>query len=359
MKLKNLFIKLFVASMVLGVNPANAQKEANRLYFPSKDIKEIRMKPVSPEVFVGIPRDLYIVEGNLLILDSYEGKHLTLVDLQGPFKERRIGSQGQGPNEFLRISELSYNSEMKLLRVFDEYARRQSSYSVAGRNVVFNDANLKGKVLLPNTTYQVISLGDSFVANGNFDGKQFALLDGQSQIVETFGVFPGSKDAVNAGLSFYLLTQNRMVANPRETHFAAAGFMHDQLVFYKKEGKSVKKLREYFNFDVTATPSVSNQNGGQLYYFSENESTMRAYIDLYATDAHLYVLYLGLSKADLEKKGHPCYILKFDWESNFVGGYKSDTLLQCFAVDEVNRKIYAVTSVYGGDESMLVECGLP
>ena len=37
-------------------------------------MKGVNFKPTFPNVFVGIPRDLYIVENNLMILDEYEGK---------------------------------------------------------------------------------------------------------------------------------------------------------------------------------------------------------------------------------------------------------------------------------------------
>lgn len=338
------------------MNNSCAKAERNRMYFSTDNIKNVRFKPVVPDIFVGIPRDLYIVENNLLILDTYEGKQLTVVDLQNLSNIKRIGNRGEGPNEFLRISNLSYNSQNKILHVFDEYARRQSSYNVKDRKVIFNDANLKKKTLLTNTTYSVIPLGSCYVANGNFNGKQFALLNERAEIIEEFGVFPGNKDAINTGLAYFLLNQNRLVVHPQETHFAAAGFMNDQLVFYKKEGNSVKKLKEYFNFDAEATPSVRNQGKGKLYGCSENENTMRAYTDVYATNDYLYVLYLGLSNADLKKGNHPCYILKFDWKGNFIGGYKSGILLMAFAVDEVNKKIYAVTRPSDDNESMLVEC---
>ncbi len=339
-----------------GLSVSYSITEKNRLFFLESKMRNIRFSPVFPDVFIGIPRDLYIIENNLLILDEYEGKQLTLVDLQAPSNVKRIGSKGQGPNEFLRISNLSYNPVTEVVHVFDEYARRQSSYSVNNRRIFFNDANLRGKTLLANTVYNVIPLGNSFVANGNFNGKQFALLNEKSEIVEEFGVFPGNKDAINSGFAFYLLNQNRLIVNPQETHFAAAGFMNDQLVFYKKEGNSVTKLKEYFNYDTEATPTVRNQGNGNLYSFSENDNTMRAYVDVYATEKHLYALYLGLSNADLERGGNqPCYILRFDWNGKFMGGYKSDFLLMAFAVDEANKKIYAVTRPSGDSESMLVE----
>lgn len=351
------FFKLLIAFALVGINNLCAKAGNNRIYFPTSKIKDVSFKPILPDVFVGIPRDLYLVESNLVILDEYEGKQLTLVDLNNPSNVQRLGTKGQGPNDFLRISSLSYNPQNGILHVFDEYARRQSSYSVKERKVVFNDANLRKKTLLGNTLYNVIPFGNSFVTNGNFDGKQFALLNEKAEIVEKFGIFPGNKDAINTGVAFYLLNQNRLVVNPQETHFAAAGFMNDHLVFYGKKGNSVEKLKEYFNYDTKATPSVRNQDGGKLYAFSENENTMRAYVDVFATETHLYALYFGLSNADLEReRNSSCYILKFDWNGNFVGGYKSDVLLLSFAVDEANGKIYAATRPSADSESMLVEC---
>lgn len=352
-------LKLFVVSILAGINQSCARAEDNKVYFPAENMKKVSFKPVFSDVFIGIPRDFYIIENNLLILDMYEGKHITLIDLKNSSEAKRIANKGQGPNEFLRIGNLSYDSTAGVLHVFDEYARNLSSYNVEERKIVFNDENLKQKVHLSNTTYDVIPFGNNFVANGNFNGKQFVLLDEHGGIKDEFGVYPGKKDAINMGMAYYLMNQNRLIANPQGTHFAAAGFMNDQLVFYKKEGNTVKKIKEYFNYDSEVTPSIQKQGNGQLYGFSENDNTMRAYIDVYATDNYMYALYIGLSKSDLGKGDHPCYILKFDWNGNFIEGFKSNMLILSFAVDESNRKIYAVTRPWGDNESILVECGLP
>ena len=71
------------------------QSRDNRIYFPTSKIKDVNFKPILPDVFVGIPRDLYLVESNLVILDEYEGKQLTLVDLNNPSNVQRLGTKGQ------------------------------------------------------------------------------------------------------------------------------------------------------------------------------------------------------------------------------------------------------------------------
>ena len=63
-----------------------------------------------------------------------------------------------------------------------------------------------------------------------------------------------------------------------------------------------------------------------------------------------------ISSSMERERNSSCYILKFDWNGNFVGGYKSDVLLLSFAVDEANGKIYAATRPSADSESMLVEC---
>ena len=78
------FLKLFIAFVLVGINNSCTQAGNNRIYFPASKMKGVNFKPTFPNVFVGIPRDLYIVENNLMILDEYEGKQLTLVDLNKP-----------------------------------------------------------------------------------------------------------------------------------------------------------------------------------------------------------------------------------------------------------------------------------
>lgn len=52
-----------------------------------------------------------IVDNKLLMIDKYEGKQITMIDLINTNKIERIANIGEGPNEFLNLRDITYNSK--------------------------------------------------------------------------------------------------------------------------------------------------------------------------------------------------------------------------------------------------------
>lgn len=49
--------------------------------FPTKNFKTIKGKQILSDLFIGRPLKMNIVDNKLLMIDKYEGKQITMIDL--------------------------------------------------------------------------------------------------------------------------------------------------------------------------------------------------------------------------------------------------------------------------------------
>lgn len=154
---------------------------------------------------------------------------------------------------------------------------------------------------------------------------------------------------------FFLKNQTTLCTNLDQSRFVAAGYFHDQLVFYRFENNKIIKVREYFSMNAKMVSRHTKDGNQDIYSSSENDETTRTYRMLYSTKEHIYALYWGIANKDFGKTGKVCYILKFDWNGNLKEGFKVNNLLKNIAIDEISNCIYAVTYPEDERESILMK----
>ena len=297
-----------------------------------------------------------IVDNKLLMIDKYEGKQITMIDLINTNKIERIANIGEGPNEFLNLRDITYNSKNNSLAFFDGMLRQVSFYKINEHKIQINNNTFHRKVRFnADCPYDIVAFGDYFLANGCFNAKQFALLNSKADIIAEFGVFPGDNTGVEVENSFFLKNQTTLCTNLDQSRFVAAGYFHDQLVFYRFENNKIIKVREYFSMNAKMVSRHTKDGNQDIYSSSENDETTRTYRMLYSTKEHIYALYWGIANKDFGKTGKVCYILKFDWNGNLKEGFKVNNLLKNIAIDEISNCIYAVTYPEDERESILMK----
>ena len=311
-----------------------------------------RLEPhvIENDLLVGRPSRPTILDSLLIYTDKFEGKLITVLNLNtGSY--RRVLSVGRGPGETMMIRRI-YRDDDGRIFLFDVNTHKIISYSA---DESYQEL-LSPRTCLGETTfsfdevpYEVIPFGDGYIANGNFDGRQFSLLDGNGRSTGYFGVYPGNNDDVGSGDAFFMKNQTLMAVKPDQSRFAAAGYSNDQLVFYKAEKSGVpQKTREYFTFDADVE-TMTHEYGVRVINKPE---TISAYMCLYPTDKYLYASYKGrtieeMMNPDIEKVN---YILKFDWDGKFIEGYVVGNI-DDFAVDETAGRLYAF--VYEDGDNIL------
>jgi hypothetical protein len=78
---------------------------------------------------IGMIKELQVFEDNIFILDNYFAKKLFVFDKNGKFI-RQIGSQGQGPGEYLSIEDFCINREKREIYLLDDYNNKVFVYNL-------------------------------------------------------------------------------------------------------------------------------------------------------------------------------------------------------------------------------------
>ena len=319
--------------------------------FPFEDFRRLEGRAVCEDMLVGRPSRLTVIDSLLIFSDKLDDRLVTIANPKSG-ESRRAVFTGRGPGEMMMIRRISYDSNAKTIRLFDNNANRLTTFSATrGFSDLFSVSSIEDVIdfSYDNVPFEMVPFGDGYIANGNFDGRQFSLLDGNGRSTGYFGVYPGNNDDVGSGDAFFMKNQTLMAVKPDQSRFAAAGYSNDQLVFYKAEKSGVpQKTREYFTFDADVE-TMTHEYGVRVINKPE---TVSAYMCLYPTDKYLYASYKGrtieeMMNPDIEKVN---YILKFDWDGKFIEGYVVGNI-DDFAVDETAGRLYAF--VYEDGDNIL------
>ena len=159
--------------------------------FPTKNFKTIKGKQILSDLFIGRPLKMNIVDNKLLMIDKYEGKQITMIDLINTNKIERIANIGEGPNEFLNLRDITYNSKNNSLAFFDGMLRQVSFYKINEHKIQINNNTFHRKVRFnADCPYDIVAFGDYFLANGCFNEKNFSFLNSKGYFFADFGFFP-------------------------------------------------------------------------------------------------------------------------------------------------------------------------
>lgn len=343
-----LFAAIFFWGLVGCTSPL--QRGKNNISFNTADFQHLASVTLHDSVFLGSPNHVYFINDDIWMIDKYDNFQLSIMNKD---ETKRVAPKGQGPNEFLNIYSVTYNSADNSICVYDDVAssclfyRADSLKDLTGSNFI---RQVKFRDIRTNT---VVPYHNYFITNGSFKGHNFAIIDSVS-VKNTFGDYPGEKSDIEDEEPFFLKNQTIITTDPKQKYFVAGGVYNDWLVFYEGNGLSLQKTNEYHSFDSKLDCHAEKDGEYTYYSTTETPQTIRAYRDFCATENNLYALYWGLSKEMLDKGESSCYILKFDWKGNLLGGFKSDILLKTFCVNNTEDKIYAITFPQN-EESKLVE----
>lgn len=348
-------VKCFLALLCFcGLWGCNRGGEKGNLPFTIDDAVSLQGEVIFEEQFWGNPARFYVLDSLLFVADKYDGKHLTILNLNTG-QEKRAIDFGDGPEDLMQVRDISYNKQTGALTLWDSRLKKVSAYSVEGDTIYRRDAErISREDYNIARVYDVIPFSGGYISNGCFvNGEQFVWLNKGKEPV-FFGEYPGDKTGIEIGGTFFLKTQTIMAANPNQEYFAAAGVFDDQLVFYRQVGEGFQKTKEYFSIDSQVETRYNKQGNRESFSSSITPETIHAYQALYPTESYLYAAYWGISEKELDEQSERAtYIMKFDWNGTFCEGYMIPRLISRFAVDENRECLY--TTILNGEDYNLVQ----
>lgn len=347
----NLLLALFLTFSCSSIY----KNDELELPIPTNEIKTLKGKVVFSNIFLGRPHRMLIVKNNLLISDGFEGKLMTLIDLNHPEKNQRIVHKGQGPNEFFRLSNVSYHEINNTICFYDGDTGYVKTYQVNDQQVEINRQSLVSSIRLNDHSVKyVLPFGEHYLSRGAFENKQLALFNKEGECLSTFGLYPGSNEGISSPEAFFLKTQGEIRVSPDQKHFVVAGWHHDQLTFYKNTDSIPLKVKEYFSEEPKVTTTTTTSGKTTSFSSSLEVDSRIIYYDIYPTNNKLYALYWGIKDSEMggEIADKHCAVLVFDWDGSLKQAYKIPHLIKAIAIDEDNNCIYGLR-VSDGDPQLM------
>lgn len=249
-------------------------------------------------------------------------------------RDMEVGNLGQGPDEFLFPSSLSVDGQT--LSLWDINKKRYSSIRLSLKDSTFQISHrFSADQSLLHT--QILPLSDNtYLATGFYEKHRFILLD------ENGGCIKGMEDIFArdeeekkiSGFARAQVYQGKMVVNPSKTKLLHALTTSDILSFYDIQADgTLKSIKE----EVRSYPKY-NPDGAQ-----DASSMTCYYMDAYATDQYVYLLYSGRKMMDsVEKSEQGNTIYVFDWEGNKVKEYQLDIDIANMCVTKDDSRIFAI-----------------
>lgn len=317
--------------------------------FNTGDFKEIFGTPTMEEADLLNPQNITVVDSGILLRDYNAPYFLQYYKNHTDAEPKYFAVKGNGPDEFINTRNIYYNPIHKNLFIYDSQQKRAVYYNVHKKDIVADEDCTHMVILNKCDGHEMAPLKDGYVTNGVFSGKPFARLDREGNLLNTFGSFPVDSTEITDSIAFFLLYQNMIITNPQGTRLAAASYLSDWLSFYNLDNDG-NKIKEYYTFP----PNVSiKQSDKYTTSVVVNDETLSTYTCLAATEKYFYALFDGRTEKDIkDNKFEYKYVLKFNWNGDFVEGYKMKDRVSCFSVTNDDTKILGIVYSEDGEPSI-------
>jgi hypothetical protein len=293
----------------------------------TQNIKQIKGELLLVDCFVASPYSITCVDTLLIFYDRYEGKMITLLDLQNGRCAGRFVSEGNGPEEMIApVDILSFPQKDELYT----YQRNTACLNTLS----MPDMQMQTKILFQERPPKIHKMQDYYVGEGIYKNGRFGIYDKQGKLLRAEGAYPFRAEAMEPASAF-ILYQGQFCSNPQGNYFAIGCQFCSHLSFYEVKENETILLKEY------ASDNIKAKYAGQLAF---DDDCIISYTGKYATDKYCYMLYSGKTYSENNQRTDwGSYIIVFDWEGNYIETLETNQEIRTFCIDETNNIIYAVT----------------
>ena len=262
-----------------------------------------------------------------------------LYDKKTGAKIKDFGELGRGPQQILKIDDISINSQHGILAAFHQATRE--IYCFYLDSVIQNQPHFMDKINIKH--YEDMTFSSALGGMHGFllcggkcevypGGARLTLFAKDGQIMDTYDEYPFSsnpKDSIHAGENWRYLWNSHAIS-PDGSKYAEATEIGGILQTFQVNDKiRPMSLRGYYK------PHFYTKKN-QLVF---TKKTQFGFYGLTASDKYLYALsHSGKNDSNLPEKDFQV----FDWQGNPIKKYKTDQLLMRLCVDEANAKVYAI-----------------
>ncbi len=253
--------------------------------------------------------------------------------------------RGNGPEEFLSVSNISFSSDSNDFWIYDV---TKQTWSGKPMHSLRDDASNKERyktLNLRNTQIKGLTnpfwIGDTFVANSLFKYKErFFIFD--STGIQVKAIINPNLDFTQTGNEGVLadIFSTHLAITPNQKDIVLAGRYLDLLEIYDLNGNLQIMLKgPEKGFDLRFDKKRSDENSTLV----KSPDTKRSYLAVKATDDKIYALYSGKTKKDKEHYSYSKVIYTFTNAGKPLTKYILDTPISDFVINKQQNKIYAIS----------------
>lgn len=282
---------------------------------------------------LGAPTDVEVLARSLVIADDFAEHRIRLLSRSDGRIERSFGGTGRGPREFESAWSIDVIDPAGRFLVHDVMLQRLTWVDLArdfdgDRWVADRSVQLGGDAMLMEVGWS----GDGLVAVGVFPRGRLAHLDRAGALLRTTGATPLDRQEVPPEIRMQAY-QSKLEADPSRTRWAVATRYADRLEIYDRDGTPVAQGTRPYGFE----PVYQARRDGM----ASGADTRFGYLDLTTTDARIYALFSGRTRAE-GRANYGRTVHVFDWNGALLDVLELDTDVIAVAVDPAARLLYGL-----------------
>lgn len=321
------------AIMLIGCNQNPYQPSD---HFPSTSTLNISPLSVADSLMIGLPCDMIVTNGKIVIGDMQDDSVLWIVDLENG-KVQRGGAKGEGPREFQDPVQIVPTDSGIVLH--NRWHYTAIDCQIADTGLVLSGEQFK----IPRNIDMLVSLdGNRFVASGIFIEARYAMFTKNDTAAHFFGDFPefmeNEAKIINTSKSMFhqvCFGINRI----QKKYISCSG--HVLEVFDYSDSQKVPQL--LFQKLITAYDYWGSDNPDAVRVESTGK-TQSGVKKIFAGENRIYLLYDPNRYRELKEneKPRPDILLVYDWEGKPVKRFDLDTQIREFCIDEKTNTLYCI-----------------
>lgn len=326
--MRSQFLIIFIILLVF-TSCNNGENNYREQFFPKEGV--LQGEIICSDLCLNFPFDICCINDRIALLSLRDGKLLHFYDKQsGSFVGSYI-SYGKGANEYLQLSDLSFDSSKRLLSFAEVNKVRLIGVEVddsLNMHKVY-EQSLEGKANIFRTAFFLNDTIRLIESQAIKDCSWLQIVDSTGALVGTYSTTLGNalEDAV-------LTSQTHSVVSPLGTHYARATLFGGILQIFDIDKDKI--TCRYIGRHIRPVGNVEGLS------FVNTSETIMGYCDLFATEKYLYGVMLN-SMAETTSS-----LVIWDWDGNPISKWNSDKLLQHICVDPDDESILFATTVKDG-----------
>lgn len=323
--------QLLLASLILALYSCQPHEEGKKIISRVPESGTLVSKEVALSNAALMPYKIVVSADKAVILDQGKENLFKVYNLPDLSFLYAFGDIGEGPDEFQFVNGNSLKihgehlvvlSGARLIKI--KLHAEKATWEEQFKLITDSGGPINGLHLINDSVY----VADLWDAKPGAPEHRLVHL-GRKEELARFGEFPEPTSGENREQGNLVRDYMKAtVANPKDGRLAAFYLYHNQIRLYSKDGELLQEI------EVKSSSKSASDEEMWIY---------RA--EPFATSDHIYVLYVGMPKKDVEENFQRFRpnLEVWDWEGNLLARFRLDQPVTAFTYAEKFKKLYGLS----------------